>query len=91
MPVKNIIPGQRVTKEKLQRAKELRRDMTPAEKLLWNELRANKLGIHLRPPPPSAPPPNSTMKTLNPHSDFTLSYLGEARWGSLTFIATRPR
>jgi hypothetical protein len=30
MPVKNIIPGQRVTKEKLQRAKELRRDMTPA-------------------------------------------------------------
>jgi len=35
MPVKNIIPGQRVTKEKLQRAKELRREMTPAEKLLW--------------------------------------------------------
>jgi hypothetical protein len=31
MPVKNIIPGQRVTKEKLQRAKELRREMTPAE------------------------------------------------------------
>src|SRR5574341_195197 len=27
MPVKNIIPGQRVTKEKLQRAKELRREM----------------------------------------------------------------
>ena len=48
MPVKNIIPGQRVTKEKLQRAKELRRDMTPAEKLLWNELRANKLGVHFR-------------------------------------------
>ena len=32
MPIKNIIPGQTVTKEKLQRAKELRRDMTPAEK-----------------------------------------------------------
>ena len=30
MPVKNIIPGQKVTKEKLQRAKELRREMTPA-------------------------------------------------------------
>ena len=56
MPIKNpstslrtgIIPGQRVTKEKLQRAKELRRDMTPAEKILWQELRGNKLGIHFR-------------------------------------------
>ena len=48
MLVKNIIPGQRVTKEKLQRAKELRREMTPAEKLLWEELRANKLGVHFR-------------------------------------------
>jgi very-short-patch-repair endonuclease len=48
MPVKNIIPGQRVTKEKLQRARELRRDMTPAEKILWQELRANKLGVHFR-------------------------------------------
>jgi very-short-patch-repair endonuclease len=48
MPIKNIIPGQRVTKEKLQRAKELRRDMTPAEKTLWQELRANKLGVHFR-------------------------------------------
>jgi very-short-patch-repair endonuclease len=48
MPVKNIIPGQRVTKEKLQRAKELRREMTPAEKILWQELRANKLGVHFR-------------------------------------------
>ena len=48
MPVKNIIPGQRVTKEKLQRAKELRREMTPAEKILWDEIRANKLGVHFR-------------------------------------------
>src|SRR5512138_2777022 len=48
MPVKNIIPGQRVTKEKLQRARELRREMTPAEKLLWQQLRANKLGVHFR-------------------------------------------
>ena len=48
MPVKNIIPGQRVTKEKQQRARELRRDMTPAEKILWQELRANKLGVHFR-------------------------------------------
>jgi len=48
MPVKNIIPGQRVTKEKQQRARELRRDMTPAEKVLWEQLRANKLGVHFR-------------------------------------------
>ena len=48
MPVKNIIPGQRVTKEKLQRARELRREMTPAEKTLWQEVRANKLGTHFR-------------------------------------------
>jgi very-short-patch-repair endonuclease len=48
MPVKNIIPGQRVTKEKLQRARDLRRDLTPSEKILWQELRANKLGVHFR-------------------------------------------
>lgn len=48
MPLKNIITEQRVSKEKLQRAKELRREMTPAEKILWNELRANKLGVHFR-------------------------------------------
>lgn len=48
MPVKNIIPGQRVTKAKLERARELRSDMTPAEKLLWEQLRANKLGVHFR-------------------------------------------
>src|SRR5215208_6433046 len=48
MPVKNIIPGQHVTKEKLQRARELRREMTLAEANLWQELRANKLGVHFR-------------------------------------------
>ena len=56
MPVKNpsttlrtvIIPGQRVTKEKLERARQLRRDITPAEKILWKELRADKLGAHFR-------------------------------------------
>jgi len=26
---------------------------------------------------PTRPPPNPTMKTLNPHSDFMSSYLGE--------------
>lgn len=48
MPVKNIIPGQHVTREKLQRSRELRREMTPAEKILWEELRANKLGVRFR-------------------------------------------
>ncbi len=48
MPVKNIIPGHQVTKEKQERARELRREMTPAEKILWKELRANKLGVHFR-------------------------------------------
>jgi len=48
MPAKNIIPGQKVSKEKLQRSRELRREMTPAEKLLWKEIRANKLGVHFR-------------------------------------------
>jgi len=48
MPVKNIVTGQKVAKAKLERAKELRREMTPAEKILWEELRANKLGVHFR-------------------------------------------
>lgn len=48
MPIKNIVTGQPVTKEKLQRAKELRREMTLAEKILWQELRANKLGVRFR-------------------------------------------
>ena len=48
MPVKNIIPGQKVTKEKLERAKELRREMTPAEKRLWQQVRAKKLGVRFR-------------------------------------------
>ncbi len=49
MGKKNIITGQKVCREKLQRAKELRRDMTPAERKLWNQLRANRLeGWHFR-------------------------------------------
>jgi very-short-patch-repair endonuclease len=48
MPVKNIVTNQKVTAQKLQRAKELRHEMTPAEKVLWEELRANKLGVHFR-------------------------------------------
>ena len=48
MPIKNIVTDQIVTKAKLERAKELRREMTPAEKLLWQEVRANKLGVRFR-------------------------------------------
>ena len=48
MPIKNIIPGQRVAIAKLQRARELWQEMTPAEKALWQELRANRLGVHFR-------------------------------------------
>jgi len=57
MPIKNIATEQRVTKAKLERATpalaggaraELRREMTPVEKLLWQEIRAKKLGVHFR-------------------------------------------
>jgi very-short-patch-repair endonuclease len=39
---KNIIVGQKIDKEKLQRARELRKRMTPEEKILWARLRANR-------------------------------------------------
>jgi very-short-patch-repair endonuclease len=49
MPVKNIVRGQKVSFEMYERAKKLRREMTPAEKIIWKELRANKLqGLHFR-------------------------------------------
>ena len=44
-----IITGQKVTAEKHALAKELRRNMTLAERVLWQELRANRLdGCHFR-------------------------------------------
>src|SRR5688572_30939788 len=49
MPVKNIVRGQSVSYEMRERAKKLRREMTPAEKTLWKEVRANRLsGLHFR-------------------------------------------
>jgi very-short-patch-repair endonuclease len=48
MLLKNIIRNQPVTLEKKERARELRRDMTPAETILWRELRGDKLGVHFR-------------------------------------------
>jgi very-short-patch-repair endonuclease len=40
----NIVIGQKVNGEKVSLARSLRRGMTPAEKTLWQELRANRLG-----------------------------------------------
>lgn len=49
MPVKNIVRGQKVTAKQLERAKGLRREMTPSEKILWKHIRTNKLnGLHFR-------------------------------------------
>jgi very-short-patch-repair endonuclease len=42
MKPRNIIIGQKVSPEKIKRAKELRRNMTPAEKILWEYLRAKR-------------------------------------------------
>jgi len=48
MPIKNIITGQVVTREKVERAREFRQNMTSSETILWNELRGNKLGSRFR-------------------------------------------
>lgn len=49
MPARNIVIGQKINPAKAQRARELRRNMTPAEKILWQALRTNKLkGFHFR-------------------------------------------
>jgi very-short-patch-repair endonuclease len=49
MPVNNIVIGQNVSRGLQERAKELRRNMTPAEKILWQKLRHNRLnGLQFR-------------------------------------------
>jgi len=49
MPLQDIIFGQRVSDEKLQLARELRRTMTPEERILWKHLRSHRLhGLHFR-------------------------------------------
>lgn len=49
MPARNIVIGQKISPDKAQRARELRRNMTEAEKVLWQALRANRLnGWHFR-------------------------------------------
>ncbi|WP_414575883.1 endonuclease domain-containing protein [Anabaena sp. CCY 9402-a] len=47
--INNIVVGQIINLEKMQRAKEFRRQMTPAEKILWQHLCGNRLhGLHFR-------------------------------------------
>ncbi|MEW5941811.1 MAG: DUF559 domain-containing protein [Chloroflexota bacterium] len=48
MVVKNVVIGQKVSKEQFEFAKKLRREATPAEKILWRALRTNKQGYHFR-------------------------------------------
>ena len=49
MPIPNIVRGQRVNPGMLERAKQMRRKMTPQERRLWDALRRNQLdGFHFR-------------------------------------------
>jgi very-short-patch-repair endonuclease len=49
MAVRNVVIGQRIGRDKLAQARELRRRMTAEEKALWQRLRANRLGgLHFR-------------------------------------------
>ncbi|MDJ0743575.1 MAG: DUF559 domain-containing protein [Xenococcaceae cyanobacterium MO_167.B27] len=49
MKPSNIIIGQKVSPEKIKRTKELRQNMTPAEKILWEHLRAKRFkGLKFR-------------------------------------------
>ena len=46
---------QRIDPELLRRAAELRQHMTPEERIMWQELRGNRLGVHFRRQQPLAP------------------------------------
>ena len=49
MTKRGLIQCQKVVPEKLERAKELRQNQTPAEATIWAELRRNRLGgFHFR-------------------------------------------
>ena len=49
MPARNVVIGQYVNPDKVVRAKELRREMTPEESLVWERVRANRLnGLRFR-------------------------------------------
>jgi hypothetical protein len=49
MCARNIVIGQKVNAAKIQRAKELCRQMTKEERMLWQHLRGNRFqGLHFR-------------------------------------------
>ena len=49
MPVDIVVIGQKASRELYERARELRRNMTPAEKILWAKVRHNRLnGLQFR-------------------------------------------
>lgn len=49
MPLKGIITQQQISETMYETAKRLRREMTESEKILWRNLRANRLGgFHFR-------------------------------------------
>ena len=49
MVVRNIVIGQEISRELQERARELRKNMTPAEEILWEKLRHNQLnGLQFR-------------------------------------------
>ena len=45
---RNIVRGQTVDPERIRRARELRKNQTPEEKILWQELRGGRPGVHFR-------------------------------------------
>ena len=49
MPVRNIVRGQPMSQGLAKRARQMRRKMTPQERILWQALRGNQLdGFHFR-------------------------------------------
>ncbi|HEY1190690.1 MAG TPA: DUF559 domain-containing protein [Gemmata sp.] len=46
--VRFIVRGQRVADEKKARARQLRREQTPTERVVWELVRANRLGLQFR-------------------------------------------
>ncbi len=44
----NIVIGQQVSEEKRRLAWQMRREMTPQEKMLWQQLRGSRLGVNFR-------------------------------------------
>ena len=45
---RNIVRGQTVNPEQIRGARELRKNQTPEENMLWQELRRGRLGAHFR-------------------------------------------